>query len=48
MKQQVMKIHTTTGATIVTPSYFAMSNRCNRLKRELKANKSSTFRRWGI
>ena len=48
MKQKVMKIHTSYGATVVTPARFAMANRVDRLKRELKANKSCGFRRWGV
>lgn len=48
MKQYVMSIHTKSGATVVTPARFAMANRVQRLKRELKANQVATFRRWGV
>lgn len=47
MKQYVMKIHTSNGATVSTPLRFAVKTRCNRLKRELSLNKDSGFRRWG-
>ncbi len=46
--QKVMNIHTSYGATVVTPARFAMLNRVQRLKRELKANKETSFRRWGL
>ena len=47
MKQNVMKIHTNTGSTIVTPFHFAMKSRCKRLKTELKSNTNTGFKRWG-
>ena len=47
MKQRVMSIHTSTGSTVVTPARFAMTDRVQRLKRELKSNKDTSFRRWG-
>jgi len=47
MKQNVMRIHTTTGSTIVTPFNFAMKSRCKRLKAELKSNTNTGFKRWG-
>ena len=47
MKQHVMKIHTNNGATVVTPSRFAIASRCARLKREMKANQGAGFKRWG-
>nr|DAY73706.1 MAG TPA: hypothetical protein [Caudoviricetes sp.] len=47
MRQNVMCIHTKNGATVATPARFAIASRCARLKRELKANKNSGFKRWG-
>ncbi|WNL63351.1 hypothetical protein [Citrobacter phage Tr1] len=47
MKQSVMAIHTKSGATIATPSRFALVARCKRLKRELVANRGAGFKRWG-
>lgn len=47
MKQYVMSIHTKNGATVTTPARFALVNRCNRLKRELKNNRATGFKRWG-
>lgn len=47
IKQHVMKIHTSTGSTIVTPFDFALKARCKRLKSELKSNRNSGFKRWG-
>lgn len=47
MNQYIMPIHFKNGATVSTPDKFAMKQRCLRLKRELKKNKLSTFKRWG-
>lgn len=47
-KQKVMPIHTSTGSTIVTPFAFALKARCKRLKNELKSNRDTGFKRWGV
>jgi len=46
IKQKVMSIHMKNGATVVTPDGFAIEKRCERLKRELKANANTGFHRW--
>lgn len=45
-RQKVMSIHLKNGATVVTPKGFALKDRCERLKRELKANKKTGFKNW--
>lgn len=39
MKHYVMPIHTSNGATVCTPDGFAMKQRIERLKRELRINR---------
>lgn len=39
MKYYVMPIHTYNGATVCTPDGFAMKQRVERLKRELRINR---------
>lgn len=39
LKHYVMPIHTSTGSTICTPDGFAMKQRIERLKRELRINR---------
>ena len=39
MKHYVMPIHTSNGATVCTPDGFAMQQRIERLKRELRINR---------
>ncbi len=42
MKHYVMPIHTKNGATVCTPDGFAMKQRIERLKRELRINHLKT------
>mgnify|MGYP004723619021 FL=1 len=46
MNQKVMPIHFKNGSTVCTPDRFAMKQRCERLKRELKANKETFLKSW--
>lgn len=39
LKHYVMPIHTPNGATVCTPDGFAMKQRIERLKRELRTNR---------
>lgn len=39
LKHYVMPIHTKNGATVCTPNGFAMKQRIERLKRELRINR---------
>lgn len=39
LKHYVMPIHTSNGATVCTPDGFAMKQRIERLKRELRINR---------
>lgn len=39
LKHYVMPIHTKNGATVCTPDGFAMKQRIERLKRELRTNR---------
>jgi len=42
LKSKVMPIHNASGHTVCTPDGFALKARCERLKRELKANRALT------
>ena len=39
LKHYVMPIHTPNGSTVCTPDGFAMKQRIERLKRELRTNR---------
>ena len=47
VRQYIMPIHFKNGSTVCTPDLFAISERCKRLKRELKKNKNAVLRKIG-